>query len=157
MMGNPIVPMLAKLSGVTVAAIQMGGCGFCTGLGTSSTSANCQNCPLWVTSCSVQTRRITSRLSVKRPRLSAMGMPRPSYSILKNPRPTPRSTRPWLRLSRHAVSSATSSGFRYGSSVTAVPSRSLFVRAAIAARATIGLAWAPPNQWKWCSVIQKLS
>ena len=121
-----------------LAAKRSGGCGFWTGLGTTSTPSMSQNRPWKLTGSSRQARRITSMPSSKRSARSRTGMPSPSKWALIVPRPIPYSSRPPETMSSVAASSAARSGLCSGTSTTPVPSLIREVRAAAAAITTIG-------------------
>ena len=66
------------------AASQSGGCGRCTGAGSTTTSSKCQRRPWWLKRPSlVQARRITAIASSKRSHASSGGMQKPSNSAAR--------------------------------------------------------------------------
>jgi hypothetical protein len=69
-------------------------------------------------------------VSTKRPRASPMGIRMPAYSTLAAPRPNPSRRRPPARMSSRAISSARRTGSCHGSTITAVPRVTRFVRPA---------------------------
>ena len=108
---------------------QIGGPGRCTGVGSTVMPS---------TSPSVNARRrYASAASVSRPR-AAKSAPIAANSSGIQPVPTPRMTRPFDSASMLATSLATTSGCRYGRTVTPKPSRTRSVRPATAARTAKG-------------------
>jgi hypothetical protein len=73
---------------------------------------------------------ISCAASAKRGRASLIATRNPSYSTLAAPRPKPKTQRPWLRMSRSAIPSATRIGSCHGKTMTAVPKLILVVRPA---------------------------
>ena len=78
----------------------------------------------------LRARTTICAVSTKRARASSIGIRKPAYSTLAAPRPNPRRHRPPDRMSSSAISSASRTGSCHGSTITAVPSVTRFVRPA---------------------------
>ncbi len=90
----------------------MGGCGFCTGLGSKCNPLNCVYLPAKDGAGLVQSSRIAARYSsVIAPR-SANGTPSAALSSASHPAPTPSTTRPPESASSEATILAVTTGLR---------------------------------------------
>ncbi len=98
---------------------QMGGCGFCTGLGRKLMPEKLTYSPANAGSSSVHSVLHARRYSsVTRPRRSKGGAPTASNSSFIQPAPTPKMTRPAERTSRVARIFAVSTAPRCGTTAT---------------------------------------
>ena len=93
-------------------ATHSGGCGFCTGLGTTLRGGICTYLPSTpVNGASVMQRTATSRPSSHCSRLTAGSMRNPPSSASLDDSPEPNSTRPLDTRSRVAMRSAVRAGW----------------------------------------------
>ncbi len=133
------MPAKAKVSGVLVAAIQNGGCGFCVGRGSDVMLLKLLNSPLDETFSSFSSIVICDSPSVKRRRLSSRLTPNAANSCGRNARAKPTSSRPLLMPSSMPISPAIFSGLLNAGSTAPVISRVFLVRIAAAVRKISGL------------------
>src|SRR5687768_4340088 len=107
---------------------QMGGCGFCTGLGAKATLAKRQYVPANV-GLSLVHSSLKARMysSLTAPRLSYGGAPMASNSSRIQPTPQPTMSRPLESTSMVASILAVSTGGRCGTTMTEVSSRAVDV------------------------------
>src|SRR5579871_2089096 len=98
-------PAAQSIASSELAAIHTGGCGFCNGLGSTSTPSNAKFWPAKCNLSCVQACNTISTVSRKRDALSCGGMPKASNSTRAKPRPAPQLTRPPDRMSSSATSS----------------------------------------------------
>ena len=133
------MPAKAKVSGVLVAAIQNGGCGFCVGRGSEVTFWKLWNSPLDETFSSFSSSVICASPSVKRRRLSSRLTPNCANSCGRKARAKPTSSRPSLMPSSMPISPASLSGLLNAGSTAPVISRVFLVRIAAAVRNSSGL------------------
>ena len=93
-------------------ATHSGGCGFCTGLGTTLRGGICTNRPSTPPKgVSVMQRMATSRPSSHCSRLTTGSMPKPRSSASEDDSPEPKSTRPPETRSSMATRSAVRAGW----------------------------------------------
>ena len=135
-------------------ATQSGGCGFCSGLGTTLRGGMESPGPSWPANGSSTMRRVTtSSASVHSARLRARSTPNPPSSISELDSPVPNSTRPSEMRSSVAIRSATRAGWLNpkGSCTMPCPIRMREVRWLAAARNTSGAEECEYSSRKWCS------
>jgi hypothetical protein len=121
-----------RIDSALLAAIHNGGCGRCAGGGSTMIPSNRQYRP-WCENGSLAVNALRSTASASSKRLSASlgGIAKPANSLLRYPLPMPKSNRPRDNRSSVAACSASSTGLCHGRTMTAVPSRSVVVFAAI--------------------------
>ena len=106
---RPLSPASRYVSGWPQAT-HIGGCGFCTGFGSTVSPSTLWNLPLKITSSSAMRRGISSTPSIHRSRVSAGSTSNASSCRRRVERPVPNSTRPLLTRSMVATLSATRTG-----------------------------------------------
>ena len=112
--GQGADPLLGREEIVSrrLQATQSGGCGFCTGFGTTLRGGICTNRPSTPPNgVSVMQRIATSRPSSQASRLLAGSMPKPPSSASEQDSPEPNSTRPLETRSSVATRSAVRAGW----------------------------------------------
>ena len=103
-------------------ATHTGGCGFCTGLGTTLRGGMVTCAPACpVKGVSVRHRSATRRPSSHISRLSSGSIRKPPSSASDDDSPVPKSTRPSERRSRVATRSAMRAGWLNGGGVCTMP------------------------------------
>src|SRR5438093_4088657 len=117
---------------------RIGGYGFCSGLGSKTSPLNCVYLPVNDGSRLVQSSRIVSTYSAVMAPRSAKGTPSATLSAATQPAPIPRMKRPPLSASSDETILAVTTGFRYGTMRTVVPSRTRLVAPATTASVTSG-------------------
>jgi hypothetical protein len=126
-------------------ATHNGGCGFCTGLGTTLRGGICTNCPSTpVKGASVMHRTATCSPSSHISRFMTGSTRKPPSSASDDDSPVPNSTRPLETRSSMAMRSATRAGWLKAGGVCTMPCprRMRVVRCEQAARNTSGaLEW----------------
>ena len=129
-MGYQPLPSWAarRMAGRLSPPTQMGGWGFCTGLGKKDMLEKLQYSP-WKDGLSLVHSSLKARMYslVTAPRSWKGGSPKASNSSCIQPTPTPTMTRPWERTSSVANALAVTTGLRCGTIMTLVPKRIVLV------------------------------
>ena len=132
-------------------ATHSGGCGFCTGFGTTLRAGNLKNSPSKDQSVFVNIGMMARTASSQRSRLERTCTPKGCSSAGPAPSPSPSSTRPLVSRSRVETFSATRCGWFVVICTIPWPSRMFFVRWLAAPRNTSGAEACEYSSRKWCS------
>ena len=135
-------------------AIQIGGCGFCSGLGRTLRRGMSKYLPWCSLPPSLNIGKIACTASSNTARLSSMERPNGSSSVMEALSPMPNSQRPLLSRSSTATRSATRAGWLVVSWKMPWPRRMFLVRWLAAARNDSGAGQCEYSSRKWCSTIQ---
>ena len=155
------MPRSAASSSVpgVVTVTHIGGCGSCTGLGSTGRSGIDTVAPSWATRSSVHSRGSRCTYSSHEIFVVSGSTPKPPSSVHVDARAVPNSSRPPERMSSTAARSATRIGwFICGTHTTAPwPTRIRSVCIATAVRNSSGAEQCEYSSRKWCSTAHTVS